>query len=198
METKSLSFGLIGFFLGGLIVSIAATNFDKPGAESGSDMSMSQMTDSLKNKTGDDYDKAFIEHMISHHESAVDMAKLSATNAKHDEIKTLSNSIISSQSQEIDQMKQWMVDWGYAAGGASNHSRHQPLRMRAYLDAVMERCKLAEVKDAYGDVGDVKYRPFLLMVGLGFYNYYSTMSQHYRNVGMLAVNKMYNVENYEK
>lgn len=30
METKPLLYGLIGFFLGGLLVSIAATTFDKP------------------------------------------------------------------------------------------------------------------------------------------------------------------------
>jgi hypothetical protein len=30
METKPLLYGLIGFFIGGLIVSIAATTFDKP------------------------------------------------------------------------------------------------------------------------------------------------------------------------
>lgn len=30
METKSLLYGLIGFFAGGLLVSIAATTFDKP------------------------------------------------------------------------------------------------------------------------------------------------------------------------
>lgn len=30
METKSLLYGLIGFFLGGLLVSTAATTFDKP------------------------------------------------------------------------------------------------------------------------------------------------------------------------
>lgn len=30
METKPLLYGLIGFFIGGLLVSIAATTFDKP------------------------------------------------------------------------------------------------------------------------------------------------------------------------
>jgi hypothetical protein len=33
METKTLLAGLIGFFLGGLIVSIAATTFEKPEAK---------------------------------------------------------------------------------------------------------------------------------------------------------------------
>lgn len=30
METKPLLYGIIGFLLGGLLVSIAATTFDKP------------------------------------------------------------------------------------------------------------------------------------------------------------------------
>lgn len=30
MDTKSLLYGIIGFILGGLLVSIAATTFDKP------------------------------------------------------------------------------------------------------------------------------------------------------------------------
>lgn len=124
MNIKTLLSGLIGFFIGGLLVSTAATMMNQPQATSDGEMSMSRMTDSLKNKTGDEYDKAFIEHMISHHESAVDMAKLSATNAKHDEIKTLSNNIIESQSGEIDQMKQWMVDWGYVGNSEGGHSRH--------------------------------------------------------------------------
>lgn len=33
MDTKPLLYGLIGFFLGGLLVSIAATTFDKPDSE---------------------------------------------------------------------------------------------------------------------------------------------------------------------
>ena len=30
MDTKSLLFGIVGFILGGLLVSTAATTFDKP------------------------------------------------------------------------------------------------------------------------------------------------------------------------
>lgn len=40
METKPLLYGVIGFILGGLLVSIAATTFDKPQTD------MSQMTPS--------------------------------------------------------------------------------------------------------------------------------------------------------
>lgn len=123
METKPLLYGLIGFFIGGFIVSVAATTFDKPTKDTG-EMSMTEMTASLKAKTGDDYDKAFIENMIAHHQSAVDMAKLSRDNAKHDEIKQLSGEIITAQEKEIAQMKQWQTDWGYTPSGGATHDSH--------------------------------------------------------------------------
>lgn len=107
MDTKPLLFGLIGFFIGGFIVSVAATTFDKPATDH---LASSEI---LSKKTGDDYDKAFIDEMIKHHEGAVAMAKLSANNAKHDEVRQLSQEIISAQEKEITQMKQWQMMWGY-------------------------------------------------------------------------------------
>jgi len=128
MQTKSLLYGLIGFFLGGLLVAIAATTFNKPNQDttkntntSMSSMSMDSMTADLKNKTGDEFDKSFIASMIVHHEGAVEMAKLSATNAKHEEIKSLSNEIVTAQEKEIAKMKQWQIDWGYPSE-TMNHS----------------------------------------------------------------------------
>lgn len=122
MQTKPLLYGLIGFFIGGLLVAVAATTFNKTSEESTgnantsmSSMSMDDMTADLKNKTGDEFDKAFIASMIAHHEGAVEMAKLSAKNAKHKEIKNLSLNIISAQEKEITEMKLWQMDWGYSS-----------------------------------------------------------------------------------
>lgn len=114
METKSLLYGLIGFFLGGLLVSVAA-NLEKPATDHKSETSMSQMTDDLKNLKGDEYDKLFVTHMIDHHQAAVDMAKLSGTRAKHQEIKDLSRAIIAAQQKEIGDMKRWQETWGHAS-----------------------------------------------------------------------------------
>lgn len=81
-----------------------------------STMSMADMSKELEGLSGDAYDKAFIEMMIAHHEGAVDMAELSASRAKHDEIKQLSQAIITAQDKEIADMKQWQRDWGYSTG----------------------------------------------------------------------------------
>ena len=76
-------------------------------------MSMDEMNSELENLSGDDFDKAFIEMMIAHHEGAVDMAELSADRARHDEVKQLSQEIIEAQEAEIAEMRQWQADWGY-------------------------------------------------------------------------------------
>ncbi len=124
MQTKPLLYGLIGFFIGGFVVSVAATTFDKPSQQTAASMSMSDMVTNLKKKTGDNFDKEFITGMIAHHEGAVAMAKLSATNAKHDEIKQLSHDIVVAQEKEIVQMKQWRTDWGYSSDSSQTHNNH--------------------------------------------------------------------------
>ena len=79
----------------------------------GDDMTsmMAGMNAALKGKTGDEFDKAFIDQMTIHHQGAVEMAELALTNAKHQEVKDLANAIIKAQTTEISQMKQWRASW---------------------------------------------------------------------------------------
>jgi uncharacterized protein (DUF305 family) len=72
---------------------------------------MQGMMSGLNNKTGDVFDKAFLSEMIAHHQGAIDMANAALKNAKHQEIKDLANAIISAQTKEINQMKEWQVTW---------------------------------------------------------------------------------------
>ena len=117
METKPLLFGLIGFFIGGLLVSVSATLMKpeaspaEPQASMASSMHMA--TASLADKSGDEFDKAFIAEMIIHHQGAIDMARLAESRAKHEEIKQLSKDIIAAQEVEIQQMNTWRSKWGY-------------------------------------------------------------------------------------
>lgn len=72
---------------------------------------MNQMMSGLAGKTGDDFDNAFLNEMIIHHEGAVDMAVSALDNAKHEEIKLMAKDIISAQTSEIQQMKEWKKAW---------------------------------------------------------------------------------------
>lgn len=76
-------------------------------------MSMADMSSMLEGKTGDAFDKAFLEGMIPHHQGAIDMARLAETNAKQGQIREMAIEIITTQQNEIDMMNQWMKDWGY-------------------------------------------------------------------------------------
>ena len=57
------------------------------------------------------FDRAFIDAMIPHHESALQMAKEAQTKAQRQEIKGLAGEIIAAQQKEIDQMKAWRAQW---------------------------------------------------------------------------------------
>lgn len=77
----------------------------------GMNQAMDGMMQGLAGKTGDEFDKAFLSEMIMHHEGAVAMAEAALANAKHDEIKSMANAIISAQTTEINQMKSWQSSW---------------------------------------------------------------------------------------
>lgn len=132
MKKDPLLYGIIGLLAGLLIAGSAAVlavnNDNHPMMNmmgmntdhahirqvgQDDDMSMGEMTDMLRNKTGDDFDAAFIGQMIAHHQGAINMANLAKQNAKHDEIKNLADDILAAQSKEIDMMQTWQGDWGY-------------------------------------------------------------------------------------
>jgi uncharacterized protein (DUF305 family) len=77
------------------------------------DTTMQMMSDSLKGKTGDAFDKAFLSEMIVHHQGAIAMAEMALQNSNHEEIKNLAHDIITAQTEEIAQMKKWQEAWGY-------------------------------------------------------------------------------------
>lgn len=72
---------------------------------------MHDMNASLRGKTGDPFDKAFLEEMIIHHQGAVDMAQEVLKVSKRPELIKLANEIISAQEKEISMMQEWLGTW---------------------------------------------------------------------------------------
>lgn len=72
---------------------------------------MHDMNASLRGKTGDALDRAFLDEMIIHHEGAVDMAQVLLDGTQRPELITLANEIISAQNNEINMMKKWKTEW---------------------------------------------------------------------------------------
>lgn len=144
VQKEAIMAGIIGLLAGIIIAggtAVLAVNNDHRGmmkmmgmntsrmmdTDSGHmGMSMDQMSDDLKNRTGDDFDANFISMMIAHHQGAIDMAKLAEKNAKHQEVKDLSKDVISAQTKEIKNMEQWQQQWGYNESSSTNsmHTMH--------------------------------------------------------------------------
>ncbi len=57
------------------------------------------------------FDRAFIDAMIPHHQSAIEMAREAQTKVQRPEIKQLAGEIIAAQQREIDQMRSWRAQW---------------------------------------------------------------------------------------
>lgn len=84
------------------------------GMMSGSSMHMGMMgnemdIESLENS--EDFDREFIEQMIPHHQMAVMMANMLKNSTEREEMKTLADNIINSQTSEIELMRAWLSDW---------------------------------------------------------------------------------------
>ena len=70
-------------------------------------LSQEQMS-ALENSQGVEFDKLYLEGMIAHHEGAIEMASM-IENSSNTEAKTLAANIVTSQSAEIEKMKQMLA-----------------------------------------------------------------------------------------
>ena len=62
----------------------------------------------LESMNGAEFDKLWLESMISHHQGAIEMAKAEIANGDNVDAKTLAKNIVTTQEAEIGQMKQML------------------------------------------------------------------------------------------
>lgn len=61
---------------------------------------------------GAEFDRAFIDAMVPHHESALEMARSAkAAGLTEPELEQVADDILATQQAEIDQMKEWRGEW---------------------------------------------------------------------------------------
>ena len=102
-----------------------AARFEDAGVEEGHEgMQMGEMDmggDTAMLRTAKPFDRAFIDMMIPHHQSAITMAQDELESGQSPEAKKLAREIIDAQTREIEQLNAWRVDWygePSPAGGA--------------------------------------------------------------------------------
>lgn len=72
---------------------------------------MGNDTDLTRLEQSTDFDKAFVEDMIPHHQMAVMMASMLKNGTARPEMKKLADDIITAQTEEINQMREWLKSW---------------------------------------------------------------------------------------
>jgi uncharacterized protein (DUF305 family) len=72
---------------------------------------MGMMMDPQELARSESFDRAFIDAMIPHHQSAIEMAKVAYEKSENPRIKKLAENIVSAQQAEIEQMKRWREQW---------------------------------------------------------------------------------------
>ncbi len=72
---------------------------------------MGNESDSKRLETAVDFDTAFVEDMIPHHQMAIMMASMLKDATTRPEMKKLAEDIIEAQTGEIAQMRGWLTAW---------------------------------------------------------------------------------------
>ncbi|MBC8143364.1 MAG: DUF305 domain-containing protein [Armatimonadetes bacterium] len=96
---------------------------------------------SLRGKTGEAFDRAFLSQMIAHHEAAVRMGEEARGTATKPETKREAQNVMDSQRKEIAQMTNWLKEWYKTAPDAAeqalvNADMKDMMAMKVSSDAV--------------------------------------------------------------
>jgi uncharacterized protein (DUF305 family) len=83
-----------------------------------SDAEMGMDMDPAMLENAEPFDRAFIDMMVPHHQGAVAMAKELLKSGEQPALRQMANDIISAQTKEIAQMREWRKEW-YGAAGSS-------------------------------------------------------------------------------
>src|SRR5438445_12187419 len=69
------------------------------------------MNASLEPLKGAEFEQSFLQQMIQHHRSGIEMAKLASDHTKRPELREFAEKMIAKQQAEIDKMTGWLKSW---------------------------------------------------------------------------------------
>jgi len=76
-----------------------------------SEEEMGMETDAGALETAEPFDRAFIDMMVPHHQSAILMARIELAEGEDEEAQSLATAISDAQSREIEAMNEWRTKW---------------------------------------------------------------------------------------
>lgn len=120
------SLALIGALTGALGAGLAAcSDNDAGGSDSAADPGSSTTSGAAEVRAHNDADVAFAQHMVPHHQQALEMVDLTQGRTLPDDVRTLVDGIAAAQAPEIATMTGWLTAWGEPSPSASGgHAGH--------------------------------------------------------------------------
>ena len=97
--------------LGAGASTVLPTSHSGSGGHAADPHMMGMDVDLDKLAASPNFDQDFIEAMLPHHQSAIDMSRSAMPNLKKTEVRDLANDIITTQQTEIDRMLGWQKEW---------------------------------------------------------------------------------------
>jgi uncharacterized protein (DUF305 family) len=91
--------------------SIKKEEFGTSGVPMEQMRGMGMMMDPQSLADENPFDEAFIDAMIPHHQSAIEMARVADEKSENPRIKELARNIMSAQMREIEQRQEWRRKW---------------------------------------------------------------------------------------
>src|SRR5713101_245518 len=106
------------------------------------------MNASLESLKGAEFEQSFLQQMIQHHRSGIEMAKLASAQTTRTELRDFASKMIANQQQEIDKMSGWLKSWYNASPKeVANEAADKEMKMhmsmlRAKKDADFDKAFL--------------------------------------------------------
>src|SRR6059058_4866056 len=96
---------IVPFFAAFTIITAASAFAHNPAGKP------DPMNASLEPLKGAEFEQSFLQQMIQHHRSGIEMAKLASDHTKRSELREFATKMIATQQQEIEQITKWLNEW---------------------------------------------------------------------------------------
>ena len=88
------------------------------------------MNAALQPLKGPEFEQSFLQQMIQHHRSGIEMAKMVRDHTKRPELQQFADKMSAAQQQEIDKMTGWLKDWFQASPkSVANEAADKEMKM---------------------------------------------------------------------
>lgn len=122
---------------------------------------MQQDIAQLKPLSGKEFEIAFMEKMLMHHQSAIEMAQMVPSRATHPELIKMAQDIVTAQQQEVTEMRGWLKSWY----GVANPTM-QPMPGMDQMMPAMMAMKGADFEQAFMMMMSMHHEGAIGMAGL--------------------------------